>query len=157
MPIFDIGRLASIDTPQVVTTLAGSQGVRVGTVNRTTALLNAPIETNDADVTDSGVVVNPGAATVLADTGALTLNNFLVEVHFSSTVIADFRIEWRNAANAANVASWSSFADSHGYTLGPWNLRLAASERIRILNIAAVVGSVTAVVSASIIGTSLAA
>ncbi len=156
VPVFDIGSLTG-NLPTVVTTLAGFQGVRVGTLSRNTALIEAPVEINDTDIVDSGVVVNPAALQVLVDTGAFpALNNRLIECHISATVIADFRIEWRNAANAANLATWSTFADAHGYMLGPWNLRFAMSERIRIISIAAVVGSVTAVISSPILGTSLA-
>ena len=56
------------------------------------------------DVFTTGRQTNPGAGTVLADTGQLTAGSFTLKVIlFSDQLNQAFDFEWRDAANAANL------------------------------------------------------
>ncbi len=148
VPIFDIGQLIGA-APTVVTTLEGSQGVRVGTALQNDALQVMEGRTLFGDVVDSGFVVNPGAAGLLVDTGQLVADRHHIEIHAGGSALFDLIIEWRNAANAANVATWSVFAgDVGGGGNFHWKaiLQMATNERIRVVTGGAVVGTVAATI-----------
>ncbi len=145
VPIFDIGRLLSLAVPTVVTTLEGSQGVRIGTTGGTDYLPVGPVQIDDGDVTNSGAVVNPGAAAVLVDPGAVVGSSIrhVEGVINWNTAEIDFQVEWRNAANTATLTLWSYFcgAGNASVKFGPWFLNIASGERIRVVTAGGGVGT----------------
>lgn len=159
VPVFDIGLLTGLGAdPTVVTTLADSQGVRVGTVSSQTYVPTEPIPLNDQDVTNSGPTVNPAAAAVIVDSGGLGtfgLKKVSGVITWSATKI-DFQVEWRNGANSATVALWSFLVgDTGGHSLqfGPWLLNFATDERVRIVTASGGTGTAdaTIVVTANVL------
>ncbi len=160
VPTFDIGVLAgqTVD-PTVVTTLAGVQGVRVGTPAQTTALtVNAP-RYDDGNVVNSGVVNNPGAGQVIVDTGQLNVGTHLIHWLLNIDVLGDLHVEWRNAADAATLVTWPygfGAGVQHEGMFQTLNLNLAQNERIRIITPAAVVGNVNATIGTAAVQTSAA-
>lgn len=87
----------------------------------------------------SGSVLNAVAGTVVADTGQLPEGTYDIKVGFSNTMDAGgtgiFTLEHRNAANAANLASWpyvwrtgNQYADNWDYAM-----EFATDERLRWL------------------------
>ncbi len=157
VPVFDIGRITGL-TPTEVTTLAGSQGIRVGTAGATQNLTTGPVRYNDGDITNSGPVVNPAAAQVIADTGQLTAAHHIIHWLLNIDVGGDLHVEWRNAANAATLATWPYFIAGGGNAsmFQPFIVNIALNERIRVITPAAVVGTVNATVAASAVITSFA-
>ncbi len=154
VPIFDIGTLLRAVDPTVVTTLAGSQGVRVGTATAITALPTIQPRTAAAEITDGGFQVNPGAAAVLVDTGPLAAGEFVVTAWLNGSAVYDVILEWRNAANAANLATISllvgGVATGDHVQFGPMNFgSLALNERFRIVTGGAVVGTVSSAIAAN--------
>ncbi len=151
VPTFDIGRLASIASPQVVTTTMGSSGVRIGLLSSALNLQVIPDQIDFGDQTDGRTAVNPAAGTVLVDSGQLLAQNHVIRAECSANVPVDFRLEWRDAADAATLASWTVFhggPSSVAHTWGPFNVRNALNERFRIVNISVVVGTVASNISA---------
>ncbi len=151
IPTFDIGNLGGLD-PTVVTTNAGSTGVRIGTLNDSAGLQTNTAHFARAEITDGAVAINPAAGTVLVDTGQLAQQNHLVEAVVSSNVPVDFRLEWRNAADAATVASWTVLCGGPSavpHVFGPWNLEdVLLNERFRVVNVSVVAGSVATAIHA---------
>ncbi len=144
VPVFDIGSLVG-NLPTVVTTLAGSQGVRIGV--DTTLKNSIPVTEPRVAATDGGFVVNPGAAAVLVDTGQLTAANRTFKAWMNGNAIYDLIVEHRNAANAANIESWSLLVGGVGVgNMVVWDatFTVAANERVRIVTGGAVVGTVSA-------------
>lgn len=94
----------------------------------------------------AGELAAPAANTVNADSGAQAAGNYAYRIQFSHNVAAavnyQWRIERRDAANAANiwsqiVGSWQggdAFFDISG------TMTLSTNERLRIINITAPVG-----------------
>ena len=89
----------------------------------------------------SGDAGNPVAGAVVVDTGQLPAGDYDIQLHGSLAVTAGgpqrILFTHRNAANTADLASWSipmadTAANSKGWTFG---YRLAENERIR-LNVA---------------------
>ncbi len=154
VPIFDIGALVRTVDPTVVTTLAGSQGVRVGTNG--TGLLTRPVSFGDTQIDNSGPVVNPAAGTVLADTGALGAGAQQVHwtINNNAAAVSDFAVEWRDAAEAVTLAIWTFFVGGNApsmHMFNPLMLQFVASERLRIVATSVVVGTVNATVGAVIL------
>jgi len=88
------------------------------------------------DIFSAGVITNPAAGAVMADTGPLPVGSYTVQVLFSigEAAIEDF--EWRDAANAATLVSHSF---RNGTALGTleFSTRLEvanANERFRVIN-----------------------
>ncbi len=150
VPIFDIGRLLTSINPTVVTTLLGSQGVRVGTAAGSTYVQTSTPLVNDNNVTDGGFQVNPGAAAVVVDTGALSAGTREITAYLNGSALFDVIVEWRDAANAATLASWSLLVGGAGVgnhvQFGPVNLNFLASERVRIVTGGAVVGTLSSAI-----------
>ncbi len=151
VPIFDIGTLLRAIDPTVVTTLAGSAGIRVGVFSSSTFLPTGPSPINDGDVTNSGATVNPAAAAVIVDGGAVAAGgNFQVSCLLNwNAAILDFQIEWRNAANSATLATYG-FQLGTGLphvSWGPFILTMATSERIRIVTASGGTGTADATIS----------
>ncbi len=160
VPVFDIGNLSG-NLPTVVTTLLGSQGVRVGTLNSSVSM---PVNTREYDnstIDASGRTTNPMAGDVIADTGArgVGLNQVHWVVASDAALKSLFTVEWRNAANSATLTSWSFIIPPGGGSVpmfSPLTLSMAASERVRIVTPAAIVGDVFASVGFSGFSTSIA-
>ena len=101
----------------------------------------------------SGRVANPALDQVLLDTGAVVDGIYFFDVFAASTIAAAFELQHRNSTNLANIDSQiiavPAFASSWGFAV-PQTLciPMAAGERIRLIQVAAVVGSV----SVSIVG-----
>ncbi len=160
VPVFDIGQLTgTTPDPRVVTTLAGSQGVRVGTLDRASPLTVVPAEIDDEDVNDGDVVVNPAAAQVIRSTGQLTAGNHWLWAEVATNVDTAARLVWRNAANNADLATWTVLQQqrSSPHVWGPWNVRVETNERFNIIPVAAIVGTMSGNITAAPISPSLAA
>ncbi len=159
VPIFDIGRLASLNVPQVVTTTEGGQGVRVGLSSITQFLGVAEPSTDDGDVTDGGTAINPAALAVDVDTGQLAAGTHIITAQCSSNVVVDFRLEWRDAANAVTLASWTVLSGGPSSVPHQWKLNadVLLNERFRIVNVGVVVGSIATNIQATPVFVSFAA
>ncbi len=149
IPTFDIGRITGFD-PTVVTTTAGTQGVRIGTPG-SQGVVTRPGSHPAAGIVNSGAVVNPAAGTVLADTGALGAGSRLFHwvINSNAAAVTDFAVEWRDAANLVTVAIWTFFVGGNTESVKMFDqfmLTLAANERVRIVNTAVVVGTVNATI-----------
>jgi hypothetical protein len=94
----------------------------------------------------SGIIVNPTANQIICDAGAVAdTNSHEWDIYVSSTVAAAFIIEWRDAANAANV--WSHIVPVTAGTIAPVFTQrggptMQAGERVRVRMNAAATGSV---------------
>ncbi len=151
VPIFDIGTLVRAVDPTVVTTTDGSQGLRVGTLTGQAIQVRTP-PLLDTLVVDGGFSINPGAGVLLADGGPQSVTEKYYKITISCNVAHDFVIEWRNAADAANLATWSVLVggpSSSVFTFETFVQPTAANERIRVVNGRALVGTAAATVSVS--------
>ncbi len=164
IPIFDIGQLVGA-APTVVTTTVDLQGVRVGTLTAASdgkqALATQIPFSEDNQVVDGGFTVNPGAAAVICDSGALAASNRTFDIYANGNAIYDVIVEWRDAANAVTLASWSLLVGGVGVGnmvhWGPHNLNIALNERIRLVTGGAVVGTLSGALSFTTNSASLAA
>lgn len=95
------------------------------------------------DIFSNGILLAPVANTVLADTGALADGNYDVQLAMQSnsalTNDESFRVEHRNAANAANLAVWdylvlNGASAAYFYAGLTFAYQLASNERLRIIN-----------------------
>ncbi len=137
--VFDIGKLTDLDV-QHVTTPDSATGVRIGTANATTAVTREAVPYSFGAVHGDGVTNNPGAGTVLADTGALAAGRISLLARISTDAARDqFVLEHRNAANTANLATMSIIVQSWAYD---FTYIVAANERFRLVNTNAIVGDV---------------
>ncbi len=84
----------------------------------------------------AGLLINPAANTILADTTALPAGEYDVLMTFGMGNVANLVIEHRDAANAATLADWYV-----GGTIGMTQLKIckamAFNERLRVFNVAA--------------------
>ncbi len=144
VPIFDIGRLVGSQDPTVVTTLFGSQGIRIGIAgNNRVPILQNPYFLA-AEAFDSGLVVNPAAAAVLVDSGQVTNANKTAIVTVSTNTKVDFAVEWRNAANSATLATWT-VCTGDAFSFPQINLsNMLTDERLRVITVGGVTGTVAA-------------
>ncbi len=150
VPIFDIGTLLRAVDPTVVTTAAGFTGVRPGTTGNDQYLTTFIPVVEDTGIFNSGATVNPGAAQVLVDTGQRSAGPMLIHwIINNNAAISDFDVQWRNAADAATLATWTYFAGTGQPSVSSilMNLDMALNERIRIVTGGAVVGTVNATIS----------
>lgn len=89
-----------------------------------------------------GQLTNPAANALVADTGPQTANGANVQIVVTSTVAARFVIEWRNAANTANL--WSQViavpANVTQQIELPVGIPFNTNERLRIIMFAAISG-----------------
>lgn len=106
-----------------------------------------------APTANSGAVTAPVAAAVVADTGALAVGSYRVEIAlgFSGVLAAGKHIvaEHRDAANTGNVHQLALCPAGAGLALSLPKVVVAANERIRAV-IGAVAGEVGSVAHASI-------
>jgi len=123
-----VGLLNFIPTIQP-TFIVGSRGLEV--VAEEVAYLSSEIV--------SGTLDNPANGTVIADSGVLSAGIHDFKLYLSIAVsaggICGLEPEWRNAANNANLASWTMAADSAlaAQQTMEFSLNMAVSERLRVL------------------------
>lgn len=116
-------------------------------VARTVAVLQPSFRSTD--VFSAGKQVGAPAATVHADTGPLAegIYDVLLQIPETTNTSIVWDVEHRDAANAANLAVWSTIIS--GTTGGRFKQRFAyefaANERLRILNEGGVAAGVTSV------------
>lgn len=132
VPVFDIGKLTALDTIQAV-----------GTRSDQTFVPGAPPALNDGNAL-SDVVNNPAAGASIFDSGQLAAG--IIWLTFSATTDVTgtlLELQWRNAANAATLASWN-FLMEPGQTvsIGPFSPSLLLNERFRVVNVNVLVGNV---------------
>ncbi len=148
VPIFDIGQLIGA-APTVITTLAGSQGVRVGTAQSTHYLNVEPTFWSSTDIVNSGAVVNPAAGAVIVDTGQLSaaFKKFWCVINWNAAIL-DFQIEWRNAANSATLATigFQVGTGQPSVQFGPVIVSPASNERLRVVTASGGTGTADATV-----------
>jgi hypothetical protein len=92
----------------------------------------------------AGIQVNPAASAVLADSGPKAGGAFDALVILGANVAVVATVEWRNAANTANVKSQVIAVGANQVIQLKFPVDLALNERVRVLNNAAVTGSVQA-------------
>ncbi len=158
VPVFDIGSLLG-NLPTVVTTLAGSTGVRMGTPNAVTYMTVEGTRYDDSDSVNSGAVSNPAAAAVIVDTGQLAAGATILSAIINwNTAILDFQIEWRNAANSANLAVFGLFCGTGQPSVqwGPWVFQMGLNERLRVVTASGGTGTADATIMFNGISTSTA-
>jgi len=153
IPTFDIGKLVSATVPTVVTTTEGNQGVRVGTGSPASGVTISEARTPFGGITDGGYQVNPGAAAVIVDTGQLVAGDHTITAWLNGSALFDVILEWRDAANAANNASFSLLVGGAGVgdhvQFGPMHMGpVLTNERFRIVTGGAVVGTLSSAISA---------
>lgn len=93
----------------------------------------------------SNIITNPTANQIIADTGAIGDGfGHDFDVCVSSTVAAAIVVEWRDAANAANVFAHIIPVPANGFACftSRGSLTFQTSERVRLRMNAAVTGSV---------------
>ncbi len=147
VPIFDIGTLLRDIDPTVVTTLAGSQGVRVGLAAGDT-LQTADKRIEDTNVVDGGVTVNPGAGALLADSGQLAAGTSRIWATFGSTAaLSGLELAWRDAADAADLAVWRFLYGAGQSIQFRETCHFLLNERLVVRNTGATVGSAVAALS----------
>jgi hypothetical protein len=118
-------------------------GVWKHTSGRTTAQQPSPSveltqeRTNVAAASVGALATAPGAAAVVADTGALPAGDYTIDVELdAAAVLAAGKaliVEHRNAANAATVKPLGGCGAGQSRTLTIRRLTLAANERVRVI------------------------
>lgn len=133
MPVFDIGRLTALDLP-----------TRVGTASANSYLPSALPVLESGDFFDGEFDTNPAAGAVVVNTQNLPAGVYQVRATISSTVSGRFLFSWRNAANTADVATWSFevSGDHPPVLLGPFMCNVALNQRFQISVPNAIVGTV---------------
>ncbi len=150
VPVIDIGLLTGIAlSPTVVTTLAGNQGVRVGTGAPNEYLHTGPQGFVVAGFNNRGSTVNPAAGAVISDSGALGpgLVVFYFVINWDAAIL-DFQVEWRNAANSANLGTIGFLLGTGqpSVKFGPITLSLGTNERLRVVTASGGIGTADATV-----------
>lgn len=88
---------------------------------------------------------SPSDNTLLADSGALTAQEWQVTILISSTIAAKVRIQHRNAANTGNIAQHEvSVGGSAPYNTPILRIQVADNERIRVVTEGVILGDVQA-------------
>ncbi len=135
VPVFDIGSLTG-NLPTVVTTLAGTTGVRVGLSNVDSSFQTTLPKLAAAEL-DNDSTVNPTAGDVGATTGQLAVATFLMDGFVCNNgAITDISFEWRNAADSATLATWTLFVGTGGPTArwGPYVIdNTVLNQRMRVV------------------------
>lgn len=95
-----------------------------------------------------GMIVNPAADTLMADTGQLAAGvyDFDLWLYNGGDAFESYHCSHRNAANDANVKDHVNTLPTIGQYAGPWakSYLIETNERFRVTNFNAVVGSVQA-------------
>lgn len=132
VPIIDLGRVASVDFVQDVTTPGSETSVRIGTAAPTTSLPVAPPRLDTGAWDDGGFFTNPASGTILADTGAQTSDILLMGAIMGDGQL-EAELQWRNAANDGTVANLSYLVDAgQPAVIPPMMVNLAVNERVRV-------------------------
>jgi hypothetical protein len=90
----------------------------------------------------NGIVTNPAAATVIADTGAIGGGASTYTVIVAATVISRFEMAVRNAANNADVTVQNFFVPANGNFTAVLPIDVPPGGRIVIRTPASITGSV---------------
>lgn len=90
----------------------------------------------------NGIVTNPGAGAVVADTGAIGGGASTYTIIVAATAITRFEVAVRNAANSADVAVQNFFVTANGNFTAMLPIDVPPGGRIVIRTPAAVTGSV---------------
>ncbi len=155
VPVFDIGKLVSTVVPTEVVSPSLNNFIQIGLPSINDVLRVGPTDFASTEiVTDSQAA--PAAATVLADSGALTAGRkamFGCMGHNDNAPIL-IDLEWRNAANTANVHSLP-FVIVSEFSIA-FTVNVAASERFRWIATGAVAGQATSFISFPAADTTLA-
>ena len=93
----------------------------------------------------SGRLVNPAIDAVLLDTVALAAGTRTPHAIVTSTVSAQFELQWRDAANAATLRSQMLSVVALDTVEVTFNqpIQMALNERLRILAVGTIVGTVS--------------
>lgn len=115
----ELGQLRLSDTVQLVAPVTPIRTVDVNLTNDFVSVrrdqagpinwrnISYPPRHAAAQINSAGLTTNPAAGAVLADTGALAADDYYFLVIITDRLTAaptDFRVQWRDAANAANQA-----------------------------------------------------
>lgn len=96
-----------------------------------------------------GPFINPAANVVLADTGSLVSGGTIYAIVLvTGSAVVTFRVEHRNALNDASLVEFTMRVpanDTRSFDVGA--LGIAPNERLRIVNVSAVVGNMQAMIS----------
>ena len=157
VPVFDIGRLAGLTGVQKIATPGSDVAVRVGTSSDTITVATSLPRVAAASMFDSGAIVNAGAAADILDTGQLAAGLHLVQVTMSTDTAIFFQLQWRNAADAANNATFTFVAIPGGVMKLNFMVTLVLNERFKVINGGgAVVGASAATIIAAPVSVSIA-
>ena len=90
------------------------------------------------DIFTAGQQTNPAIGTVLADTGALPVGVYSLQLEFNASETNNFDLEWRNALNTATLATiaFRNIPDDNYRFLSRFNV-LNDNERFRFLTVSA--------------------
>ena len=129
VPIFDIGALAAVIVQQVRTP-GETTSVRVSTAGASTFLASGPPTMAPATELISSIDLNPTAALVLADTGALAGNRRVITGYASASGLVRVEFVHRNAADNADLGVWTfTVGAGNGIKVGPVAIINALNER----------------------------
>ncbi len=112
----EIGRIQSTTFQTLLTELGitrnnipfalRSEVTPVVLVGGTVSFLAAPTPAYRVpDAFSAGELTNPAAATIMADTGPLPIGAYSLQVLMQAQVSNNFRFQWRDVANAADLVS----------------------------------------------------
>ncbi len=137
VPIFDIGRLVTAATVQEVVTPGELQSVRIGVDGVNGVLSTGSIDAEDGEIFDD-TAINPGAGTVLADTGQLAAGRHVIQasVGHNDATPRIMELQWRDAANAVTLANMRVIAEQNAAI--KINVNIATDERLRWVTTTAV-------------------
>jgi hypothetical protein len=117
--------------------------VNMGDVATSTVKILQPAF-RSTDIFSEGVQIQQPANTLLADTGALAEGVYDVNINMTSGLLEvnqTFQVQWRNAANSANLAVWPHvirMVDANSISISlALALDFGATERLRILQMLA--------------------
>lgn len=97
---------------------------------------------NNPNWFSEGVKVNPAANDILVDTGALPQGTYRLMICAGSTVASAFNIQWRNAANNANLFEHVLPVSAGGEICFDFDMAEAQTdERLRVLARTIMVGT----------------
>ncbi len=144
VPTFDIGRILALDPaiPQQVVSPGQNNSVQIGLASGRTVIPTVTPRFMATDVVpDTQAAV--AAGTVLADSGQLAAGDFWVDCSISQNdgTTVDLALQWRNAADAANILQIPFFG---GLRVGKlFHFRdVALDERFRLVTNTAIAGTI---------------
>jgi len=147
----EIGRIQSTNFQSLLTELGitrnnipfalRSEVTPVVLVGGTVSFLAAPTPPYAVtDIFTGGILTQPAAGAVLADTGPLPIGAYSLQFTWFCTEFANIDIQWRDAANGANLWVQRFRSEQASGGRNPiWQTRLNIlndNERVRIVNVA---------------------